>query len=340
MKGHHVSDAPAGAGPLDELAPPPGGLQLAGAHPANPALLAAADHAARYWSGPPGKLRLGSDAHRHLACQMFRETFNPYKPSIIDWPKLSPEARERLINLPIWDIAVQTEGKARLRMLSYAYSLADPEWRAAIEQNGWEEGRHKVVLSNLVQAYGISLAKEPEYIEPRDTEWAYLVTGFSECIDSFFAFGLFELAKRSGFFPMELVDTFEPVIQEEARHILLFANWLAWHRRTMPIWRWPWFELRVAAVWVFLGWERIGIARGMDGDKPAAAQDNNFTVTGSKAVSDVDIRVAELMRICLAENDRRFLGYDTRLLRPTTMPGLVRFALRFVGGKRNRARDD
>src|SRR5208283_160701 len=107
-------------------------------------------------------------------CRMFRETFNPYKPSIIDWPKLSPEARERLINLPIWDIAVQTEGKARLRMLCYAHSLADPEWRAAIEQNGWEEGRHKVVLSNLVRAYGISLAPEPEYVVPENTEFAYL----------------------------------------------------------------------------------------------------------------------------------------------------------------------
>jgi hypothetical protein len=226
-----------------------------------------------------------------------------------------------------WDIAVQTEGKARLRMISYANSMGEEEWCAAIGLNGWEEGRHKVVLSNLVRAYGIPLEPEPEYIEPRDTEWAYLVTGFSECIDSFFAFGLFELAKRSGFFPMELVDTFEPVIQEECRHILLFANWMAWHRRTMPWYKRPLFELRVAAVWVFLGWERFGLARGMDDGTKASAEDNNFTVTGGKTVSNVDISAAELMRICLSENDRRFGGYDRRLLRPTTTPNLARLAL-------------
>lgn len=39
------------------------------------------------------------------------------------------------------------------------------------------------------------------------------------------------------------------------------------------------------------------------------------------------------MRLCLEENDRRFSGYDTRLLRPETMPKLVRFALRFIGKK-------
>jgi len=247
---------------------------------------------------------------------------------------LDPEARERLVKLPIWDIAVQTEGKARLRVLSYAETIEDALLRQAIELDGFEEGRHKEVLSNLVEAYGIRLTAEPEYLRPRDPEWAFLVTGFSECIDSFFAFGLFALAKRSGFFPSALVDTFEPVMQEEGRHILFFVNWVAWHKRNLPSWRRAIFWSKVLAVWGFLICERIGLARGVGGagdeESGTVPQDNNFTLTGSKAVGAVDLSVTALIDVCLAENDRRLSGYDARLLRPNVVPRLMRFARRFM----------
>ena len=101
---------------------------------------------------------------------MFRETFNPYKPAVIDWPKLDAAARDRLVSLPIWDIAVQTEGKAKLRVLTYGEQIADPLLRQAVDLNGFEEGRHKDVLANMVEAYGIKLAPEPPYPKPRDPE--------------------------------------------------------------------------------------------------------------------------------------------------------------------------
>ena len=300
----------------------------------DPAIVEAADHAARHWiSDDPAPFPRGSDRQKRAAREMFAATFNPYKPSVIAWPVLDDGTRERIISLPIWDIAVQTEGKARLRMLSYARFAADPDWKHAVERNGWEEGRHKEVLHNMVAFYGINLEAEPEYVEPRDPEWAYMVTGFSECIDSFFAFGLFEVARRSGLFPPELIDTFEPVMQEECRHILLFANWVAWQRRHLsPVGRIR-FELKVAAVWMFLGWERVNLSRDLAGGDDAGAstpQDNNFTVTGSKAVTDVALSIPELMALCLEQNDFRFRGYDERLLRPTTMPNLTRVALRAI----------
>ena len=300
------------------------------------ATVEAADRAAREWKATGvDPIIPGSEAHKTAFCRMLLDTHNRYKPSVIDWPALEPEARDRLIALPIWDIAVQTEGKARERVLGYAETIADPLLREAIALDGFEEGRHKEVLSNLVEAYGIRLAPEPKYVRPRDREWAFMVTGFSECIDSFFAFGLFALAQRSGFFPRALVDTFEPVMQEEGRHILFFVNWAAWHRRRLPLWRRPWFMLRVLAVWAFLIWERIGIARGVGAtvaaeDRQTTAQDNNFTLNGSKAVGNVDISPAELLGICLAENERRLSGYDPRLLRPQVVPRLMRWAHRLL----------
>jgi hypothetical protein len=287
------------------------------------AAVALADRAARHWQGSgQDPVRVGSDDHKRLFCRMLLDTFNPYKPAIIDWPQLDEAARQRLISLPIWDIAVQTEGKASLRVKTYGDLIGDDLLREAVALNGFEEGRHKKVLANLVAAYGIKLEPEPDYIAPRDAEWAFLVTGYSECIDSFFAFGLFEAAKRSGFFPPGLVDTFEPVMQEECRHILFFVNWAAWHRANLPWWRKPIFTVRVWAVWVFLFWERLQTARQVDGG-------NNFTMTGHETMG-IDLDVGGLIDLCLSENERRFRGYDQRLLRPVTAPWLARMARRFL----------
>src|SRR5579884_35095 len=295
------------------------------------AVVEAANLAAREWAAPaPGAIRPGSDAHKVAFCRMLLETHNPYRPSIIDWPRLEPDARDRLVALPIWDMAVQTEGKARIRVLSYADRIGDPLLRQAVELDGFEEGRHKEVLSNLVAAYGMKLEPEPDYPRPRHPEWAFMTTGASERIDSFFAFALFAVARRSGFFPPELVDTFEPVMQEEARHILFFVNWLAWHRRNLKWWHRPWFWAKILGVWIRLVRERLNIARGFGGQGANAVEDNNFTLTGSKAVSDADLSVPALLDICLVENDRRLAGYDPRLLRPLVVPLLVRFVRRFM----------
>ncbi len=291
------------------------------------------DRDASAWaSPPPGKaIKWGSDDHKVLFSRLLLDTFDPYRPALIDWPKLEPDAQNRVTSLPIWDIAVQTEGKAGTRMQNYADLLTDPLLKKALDLNAFEERRHKLVLSGLVGAYGIPLEPEPEYKVPKDREWAYMVTGFSECIDSFFAFGLFETARRSGFFPAELVDTFEPVVHEEGRHIVFFANWVEWRRRQLNPFQRIAFEMKVWAVWVFLAWERMGIAGSIDEkgdaqkDKVAQKADANFTVTGASQVGE-DLDVAELMQLCLEEDARRLGQYDPRLKRPVFVPNLVRIA--------------
>lgn len=283
---------------------------------------------------PAGPVRIGSDEHLMLFSRMLLDTHDPYRPAVIDWPQLEPDVRDKIVSLPIWDMAVQTEGRTGMFVKTFAETVREPLLRSAVEMDAFEERRHKLVLANMVHAYGIELQPEPEYKKPKDAEWAFMRSGYSECIDSFFGFGLFKLAKDTGFFPAELIDTFEPVMREEGRHILFFINWAAWWRRNMPWWRRPYFEAKVVLVWLFLIWERIDMAKGMG--ENSKAQENNFTLNGSRELG-VEVTFPELAAICLSENDRRLDPYDPRLIRPRFVPGVVRLVLKFTGRQKTGA---
>jgi hypothetical protein len=104
---------------------------------------------------PDGHIKWGSPEHLTLLSRTLLDTHDPYKPAVIDWPELDEETRGRIVSLPIWDIAVATEGRAGMNVQSYAHRIKDRLLRAAVEMNAFEESRHKVVLSNMVEAYGI-----------------------------------------------------------------------------------------------------------------------------------------------------------------------------------------
>jgi hypothetical protein len=268
-----------------------------------------------------GGFRIGSEAHKRLFCRMFLDTYDPYKPAVIDWPKLAPDALARLTGLPFWDIAVRTEESAGRRMDALAKASDDPLIREAVSLNAFEERRHKDVLGHMIRFYGIRLAPEEPYVPPTSPLWGFLRTGYGECFDSFFAFGLFALAKRSGFFPPELVEVFEPVIQEEARHNLFFVNWVAYMKRRHG---WParlLFQAKCLAALACQAWSRLNMARKVDS--------NNFTATSGSAMG-LDISPRSFFAICTAENERRLARFDARLLRPRMMPMLVGFASLFM----------
>jgi len=82
-------------------------------------------------------------------------------------------------------------------------------------------------------------------------------------------------------------------------------------------------------VWITLIRDRVSIARGIDAD--GTAHDMNFPANvGDEVSGGVSLRA--LIELCLVENDRRMSGYDARLLRPTTVPGLARRLRRFLPG--------
>lgn len=270
-------------------------------------------------------ISIGSEEHKQRFCRMLLDTFDPYKPTIIAWPKLAPDALARLTGLPFWDVAVQTEGYASRRVQALADCVADPLLKEAVQLNAFEEGRHKLVLEHMVRFYGIPLQPEPDYTTPRDPEWAFIRTGYGECLDSFFAFGLFKLAKDSGFFPAALVEVFEPVIREESRHILFFVNWVAWTAQQKPLPARLWFRLRCLAALATSLYGRLSLAKAADGGKGG----DNFVATGGAALVQA-LMPRSFITSCLAENDRRMAGLDAALLRPRIMPFLARTALIFI----------
>ena len=75
---------------------------------------------------PQGPIRLGSDAHKALFCRELLETHDPYRPALIDWPKLEPETRDKIVSLPVWDMAVQTEGRTGLFVKTFSETVKDP----------------------------------------------------------------------------------------------------------------------------------------------------------------------------------------------------------------------
>src|SRR5665213_288296 len=103
---------------------------------------------------------IGSVAHKTLFCRMLLDSYDPYRPAVIAWPALAPEALARLTGLPFWDIAVATEEKAARRMQALADTTDDPLIREAVALNAFEERRHKDVLGHMIRSYGIALKDE------------------------------------------------------------------------------------------------------------------------------------------------------------------------------------
>jgi hypothetical protein len=276
-------------------------------------------------------LKIGSEEHKALFCNEFVRTHNPFEPARIQWPDLDGESLGRLKALPIWNEAVQTEAETALKVQTLGKSEPDPVLAEAIALQGYEEGRHAAVLRLLTTRYGIPVKPFDEPKPPAKPVWAFLSTGYGECLDSFFAFGLFALGKRSQYFPMELIDVFDPIMQEEARHILFIVNWAAYLRARAGLAGRPAFDARRA--WIV--WQQlVGHARqalrasrgGDDADSDDAGA--GFTMNSHSVFGDVTAR--SFLELCLSENDRRLSLYDSRLLRPTMVPAAVRLALRFL----------
>ena len=127
--------------------------------------------------------------------------------------------------------------------------------------------------------------------------------------------------ERVSFF-RALVERFDPIMQEEARHILFFVNWLGYRRAELPLWRRPVLAAQCMTATLLQVWSRIQTARGV-------STNENFTLKGHETVMP-DLSLRAFLHLCLHENERRLGQYDQRLLRPRLVPPIAQGLCRIL----------
>jgi len=266
-------------------------------------------------------MRIGSEAHKTLFCRAFCDSYVEFDPETLPWPALDAAALARLRAVPFWREVLHTERRAGAIVAAFARTIDDPEVRAAVDLQGREETRHAELLRVMIRRYGIDAAEQPlEPLDP-DVETAFKDFGYGECLDSFLGFGVFKIARQSGFLPESLFTIFDMLMLEETRHIVFFINWMAWQEaRAGRAWRRPLTALRYygRALGRLVGTVRRG-QQANDGREFSATQAGVFLdgFTFRRFLED-----------CYAENARRMAGFDAALLRPRFLPDLAGAALR------------
>ncbi|WP_246162831.1 ferritin-like domain-containing protein [Brasilonema sennae] len=269
-------------------------------------------------------MKLGSEEHKELFCRSFIESHLEFEPEKLSWPVLDSVALERIRSIPFWKEALSTERQAGAMVSAFAATISDPLLREAIALQAMEETRHSRLIEFLINHYDIQISQPPEPALPSNIKTAFIDFGFGECLDSFLAFGLFGIARQANYMPEAIFDIFDPILNEEARHIMFFVNWVTYqqiHEGRRANW------LRgFDAVWHYYRalQDKIKAFGGSDEDKQ-----EGFTATGAMNFTD-NLTPELFLSTCLQENAKRMSVFDQRLLHPQLLPRLAKIARRII----------
>lgn len=267
------------------------------------------------------KPRVGSLEHRDLFCRTFIETHRAFEPENLPWPRLEQRYVDLLRAFPFWSFARSMEQEAERMIATFSATLTDPVIREAVELQGYEEGRHGRLLNHMLGRYEIDVPNVPLSNLPV-TRDDFVVFGFSECVDSVIGFGGFALAREKQIFPQGMLDIFEQILFEEARHITFFINWWRYDEElsgnTSP------FARTIAA----LKYHLRAIAHQAQGAQGAAVATTPIDLAGGGSQAILEgVTPQHFLEVALAEERRHMDRLDPRLLKPRIVPALATAAL-------------
>jgi hypothetical protein len=278
-------------------------------------------------------MRIGSEEHRQLFCRQFIASHCRFDPAALDWPELDEVALGRLRGIPFWQEVLYTERRAAAIVAAYAKTIDDPLVREAVDLQGFEEARHAELLRLMIRNYQIEAEERPlDETFGVNLRRAFADFGYGECLDSFLGFGIFKIARRSGFLPEPLFEIFDRLMREETRHIVFFINWMAWQQAVSgPTARW----LRGFNATRYYS---RAIARLLDTIRRGREAHDGKDFSATQAAVFLDgFTVGSFVEECCAEHARRMAEFDPELLRPRFLPRLAAIALaglRLGGGVR------
>ncbi len=270
-------------------------------------------------------MKLGSEQHKQLFCRSFIESHLSYEPETLPWPELDSVALERLRSIPFWREALATEREAGVMVSAFAETVQDPAIREAIALQGIEEHRHGRLLEFLIRHYDIPIVEPSPVILPEKLDTAFLDFGYGECLDSFFAFGMFGIARQARYMPDSLFAIFDPILHEEARHIVFFINWATYEQikqgRSAAV-------RGLSALW-HSGRSIRNLIQAFGGGGDENQESQPFTA--SEAAHFMEDLTPELfLSVALRENAQRMSVFDPQLLRPRLSERLSGIALRML----------
>jgi hypothetical protein len=174
----------------------------------------------------------------------------------------------------------------------------------------------------MIDRYG--LVVKPNVPTQKLTRGAFINFGYNECVDSVAGFGIFRLACDARVLPGALTSLFQRVIEEEARHIVFFVNWVAWDRTRRGL-RGPVLQA-VPSLYSYAA----AIGRRIKGG--AELQSGKSEEQPLDLFGDLlkGLTLERFLRACVNENDRYMAAFDPRLIRPRVIPALARVAIAIV----------
>jgi hypothetical protein len=268
-------------------------------------------------------MKIGSEEHKEHFCRHFLATHCRFDPATLAWPELDDAALGRLRAIPFWQEVLYTERRAGAIVAAYAATISDPLVREAVALQGLEEARHAELLRVMIRRYGIT-AEERPLDEPAssNSRRAFADFGYGECLDSFLGFGVFKIARRSGFLPEPLFEIFDMLMREETRHIVFFINWMAWQEaaRGRGV---RWLRAVAAAGYYSRAISRL-LATIRRGRRTNDGKD--FSATQAGVFLDA-FTFRSFVQECYVEHERRMAEFGPDLLRPRFLPTLARVAL-------------